>query len=209
MMLGLAACAAPAPVARAPQPALLDPDAICLRDLERDHVVFEPAREYSVAGSCGVPNPVRVSAAGAQWSSPGVVSCQMARQIDRFELDVVQPLAQKFFGQPVVRLNHMGTYNCRNQRNSAVASAKKGRTGGRLSEHAKGQAIDIGGFQLADGSVISVKTHWTGAGRKSEFLHEVAQASCDTFNVVLTPNHNREHHDHLHLDIGPHKLCGY
>lgn len=189
---------------------MVDPDSACLRDLERAHVVFEPAREYSGTGSCSVPNPVRVSSAGMRWSSPGVVSCQMARVVDRFEEEVVQPLAVKFFGQKVVQLHHMGTYNCRNQRNSSrTASAKGGATGGRLSEHAKGQAIDVGAFQLADGSVVSVKSHWSGAGRKSEFLHEVARASCDTFNVVLTPNHNREHHDHLHLDIGPHKLCGY
>ena len=66
----------------------------------------------------------------------------------------------------------------------------------------------MGGFELADGTVISVKKDWRGAGKRSEFLQEVARASCEHFNVVLTPNHNRLHNDHLHLDIGPHRLCG-
>jgi hypothetical protein len=37
----------------------------------------------------------------------------------------------------------------------------------------------------------------------------VAQGACKIFSVVMTPNRNAEHHDHLHLDIGPYKLCGY
>ena len=210
MLVGLCACAAPPPRLAAPPPPpapLLDPDAACLKDLRDSRVAFEPALEFNTGGSCGVVNPVRVS---GDWNKAGVVSCQMARTVVRFEAEVVQPLAMRHFGQPVKRLNHMGTYDCRTQRNGTkAAAAKKGSTGGRLSEHSKGQAIDLGGFELADGTVVSVKKDWNGAGAKSAFLQAVAQASCQTFNVVLTPNHDRLHQDHLHLDIGPHKLCGY
>ncbi|HXP95874.1 MAG TPA: extensin family protein, partial [Telmatospirillum sp.] len=78
----------------------------------------------------------------------------------------------------------------------------------RLSQHAFGRALDVTGFELADGTVISVMKDWRNRGAKSEFLHQVAQGACKMFSVVLTPNYNAEHHDHLHLDIGPHKLCG-
>ena len=137
----------------------------------------------------------------------------MARTIERFEAEAVEPTAMKLFGQKVVRLIHMGTYDCRSRRTetsvAAAANGQGGSRGGRLSEHARGQAIDIGGFQLADGTVITVKKDWHGTGPRADFLHEVAQLSCQHFNVVLTPNYNRLHHDHLHLDIGPHRLCGY
>jgi hypothetical protein len=213
-LLALGACtAAPAPVAVAPPPPapLLDPDATCLKDLHDMQVAFEPMPGYEKPGSCGVANPVRMAGGAATgWNRPGVLSCTMARTIERFEEQVVQPLALRHFGQRVVRLHHMGTYDCRQQRNeTTAAAAANGSRGGRLSEHSKGRAIDVGAFELADGTMVSVKKDWRGAGKRAEFLHDVARLSCDTFNVVLTPNHDRFHHDHLHLDIGPHRLCGY
>lgn len=203
----LGACASPPP--RPAPPPILTPDQACLKDLRDHHVAFEPQGPVG-GGSCAVANPVKVTAdSAAAWNRPGVVSCSMARAIDRFEAQVVQPAAQRYLGQRVAKLHHMGTYNCRNRRTeTTVASTEMGSKGGRLSEHSKGQAIDVGAFELADGGMISVKKDWKGAGRKSEFLQAVARASCEHFNVVLTPNHNSLHADHLHLDIGPHKLCG-
>jgi hypothetical protein len=213
-LLLVGACAAPPrPVAVAPPPPILTPDAACLKDLRDRRVTFE-AQAPMAAGVCSVANPVKVSGdSQLNWNRPGVLSCAMARSIERFEVQVVEPAALKVFGQKVVRLVHMGTYSCRTRRTEASVAAaggtQGGSAGGRLSEHAKGQAIDIGGFELADGTVISVKKDWTGAGKRSEFLQEVARSSCEHFNVVLTPNHNRLHNDHLHLDMGPHRLCGY
>ncbi|MDO8607771.1 MAG: extensin family protein [Phaeospirillum sp.] len=210
-VLLVGACAAPLrPVAVAPPP-VLDPDAACLKELRDRRVVFEP-QAPGPAGACRIPNPVKVSGdARLSWNRPGMLSCSMARTIERFEALVVEPAAMKVFGQRVARLVHMGTYDCRTRRTetTVAAAGAGGSRGGRLSEHARGQAIDIGGFELADGTAISVKKDWKGAGKRSEFLQEVARASCEHFNVVLTPNHNRLHNDHLHLDIGPHRLCGY
>jgi hypothetical protein len=207
-LLTLGACASPPPPAPRPPP-ILDPDSACLKELRDHRVVFEPQASLG-HGSCEVANPVKVTAdSNMAWNHPGLLSCTMAKIIDRFDSQVVQPAAKRIFGQPVVKLHHMGTYNCRNRRTeTTVAAANMGSRGGRLSEHAKGRAIDIGSFQLADGTIISVKHDWHGSGKKSEFLQQVARASCEQFNVVLTPNYNRLHNDHLHLDIGPHRLCG-
>ncbi|WP_235063005.1 extensin family protein, partial [Paramagnetospirillum caucaseum] len=201
----LGACAAPPPRIVAPPP-ILDPDSACLRDLRDQRVTFEPQAAFGNPGSCSIANPVKVTAdSQTAWNRPGVMSCSMARTVERFETQVVQAAAGRIFGQKVARLHHMGTYDCRNRRTeTTVASSGEGRSrGGRLSEHGKGQAIDIGGFELADGTMISVKKDWRGAGKKSEFLQAVARASCEHFNVVLTPNHNKLHADHLHLDIRP------
>ena len=206
----LGACSSPPPPRPAPPP-ILDPDSACLKDLRDRHVAFEPQAAFGNPGSCSIANPVKVTAdSQTSWNRPGVMSCSMARVVERFETQVVQAAAQRVFGQKVARLHHMGTYDCRNRRTeTTIASSAEGNSrGGRLSEHGKGQAIDIGGFELADGTMISVKKDWKGAGKKSEFLQAVARTSCEHFNVVLTPNHNKLHADHLHLDIGPHKLCG-
>jgi hypothetical protein len=209
LLVGACAAPPPAPPPR-PQP-ILDPDSACLKDLRDRRVAFE-SQAATGAGACSIANPVKVSGGSHMaWNRPGVLSCAMARTLERFEAEVVAPIAQRILGQRVARLQHMGTYDCRTRRTETTTAAAKGEgsRGGRLSEHGRGQAIDVGGFELADGSVISVKKDWKGAGRRSDFLQEVARASCQHFNVVLTPNHNRLHADHLHLDIGPHRLCGY
>ncbi|MBI5162466.1 MAG: extensin family protein [Magnetospirillum sp.] len=190
---------------------LASPDAACLGDLSAARVAFEPAAE-SGTGACAIANPVRVSAAALPWNRPGLMACSLARTLSRFETQVVQPLALAHFGQPVIRLHHLGTYDCRTRRNATTAAAaRSGNTsaGGRLSEHSRGLAIDVSGFELADGSLVTVARHWRAGGSQGAFLHALARESCRSFNVVLTPNHDRFHQDHLHLDIGPNTLCGY
>lgn len=219
-MLGLSACARaplppPSPVVTAPQ--ILDADAVCLQDLATLGVDFQTVASFGdPEQGCGIANAVKVSGAGVAWSRPGVLTCGMARTLVRYQTEVVQPIAQARFGQPVKRLHHAGTYDCRVRRTTAnknnstkTAASLGGSRGGRLSEHSKGQAIDVTAFELADGTMVSVKKDWRGPVDKASFLHEVARASCSSFNVVLTPNHDRLHQDHLHLDIGPHTLCGY
>ncbi|SEH35841.1 extensin family protein [Magnetospirillum fulvum] len=212
LLVGACAGPPPRPPAPPPPPVALDPDAACLQDLRDRAVVFEPLATVGASPACQVPNPVKVTADGQMnWNRPGVLSCTTMRVVERFEADAVQPAAQRYFGQRVVRLLHMGTYECRTRRTDATAAAAaagKPVRGGRLSEHARGQAIDIGGFELADGTVVSVKRDWRGGGRNAAFLTEVSRAACEHFSVVLTPNYNAVHADHLHLDIGPHRLCG-
>jgi hypothetical protein len=57
---------------------------------------------------------------------------------------------------------------------------------GRLSQHAAGLAIDIAGFEIEGGPRVT----------------------CESFGVVLTPNHDVWHADHLHIDTGRDRLCG-
>jgi hypothetical protein len=75
-----------------------------------------------------------------------------------------------------------------------------------MSEHATGRAIDLAGFELADGSRVSVKDDWD-EGQRGRFLREIATRACAYFSVVLTPETDRHHRDHLHLDVGPWRAC--
>ena len=52
-------------------------------------------------------------------------------------------------GSEVVRIEHLGTVNCRR-----IGGGDKG----NWSEHATGNAIDISAFVLADGRRITVQT---------------------------------------------------
>ena len=73
---------------------------------------------------------------------------------------------------------------------------------------AQARALDIAGFVLADGRTITVLAGWYGRPDERRFLRAVAAAACRTFSVVLTPNSDRYHRDHIHVDIGPWRKCG-
>ena len=203
--------AAPAPPP--PPPPIVDPDTQCRADLAAMHVDFAALNTFG-EGRCAIENPVRLSSGPIALSRPGVVSCDMARTLVRFEKDVLAPLARKYFGQTIKRIDHYGTYDCRSRRTETAQNSKQNPNlgssrGGRLSEHAMGRAIDFAGVELADGRIISVKHDWRAGGASANFLHDLARQSCSVFNVVLTPNHDRLHQDHIHMDVGPNVLCGY
>lgn len=182
------------------EPETYDVGAACRARLANSQVVFQAlAAIGNEDRGCGVQNPIKVSAMDEAWNHPAVVDCGFAEALLTFDEQVVQPTAQRYFGKPVSRLRHMGTYSCRNK----TGGLHKG-----LSEHAFGRAIDIGGFDLSDGTVIDVRHDWSGNDVKAAFLHEVARQACRRFSVVLTPNHDVYHRDHLHLDNGRYKACG-
>ncbi len=94
---------------------------------------------------------------------------------------------------------HLGTYACRNINH---------RETGRRSEHATANAIDLSGFVLADGQQISLQDDWTGKDpRRAAFLRAVRDGACGFFDVVLSPDYNEAHRDHLHLDMGRYRAC--
>jgi hypothetical protein len=173
-------------------PPRLSPE-ICLAQLDQVHVKY--VKEAAPEGPCPVYDSVRVSVVGVALSRPALMSCDLALKIEKFTREVVVPEAQAHFHQGVREIIHFGTYSCR------------GRPGGEWSEHAKGNAIDVAGFRLADGTVISVKQDWNPSGPKRDFLRAVARGACGLFSMVLTPKTNSEHENHLHLDIGAYRKC--
>ena len=66
-----------------------------------------------------------------------------------------------------------------------------------MSEHSFGTAIDVSAI---DGAVVS--KHWKDKGSKGQKLREDLSVACKHFSNVLTPETNRLHHNHFHLDTG-------
>jgi hypothetical protein len=169
----------------------------CLARLDTQEVAYRSVDSVSAPDArCQIDTAVRVTRVDAGLNHPAVMSCALASRLDDFEREVVQPLAAAELGRRVVRINHLGSFSCR-----AVSGT------GRLSEHATGRAIDVAGFRLSDGSTVSVEHDWNERGPKRLFLHRLARRACSYFSVVLTPDSNAEHYDHIHLDIGPDRLC--
>lgn len=202
MLAFLAGCAPriTAPPSQSPDSAirLKPPSGLqCLETLAARGSLYEIVAERVSANGCQLTNGVSLSRSSVALDKPATLACPLALALHDFETKVVQPAAEKHFKRKLVRVTHFGAYDCRHIRGTR-----------RLSEHAKGLALDIGGFEL-DGNIrINIKEHWRNAGPRSRFLQDVAKGACSIFNVVLTPRSDSEHHDHFHLDIGPRPHCG-
>lgn len=120
-------------------------------------------------------------------AAPG---CAVTAAMALWNRDIVQPLSRRYFGQKVVALENLGSYNCRK-----IAGRQA------QSQHSTANAIDISAFILADGTRITLINDWAPGDRRSEFLHAVRDGSCGLFSTVLSPDYNRAHADHFHLDM--------
>ncbi|MFZ2030309.1 MAG: extensin family protein [Vitreimonas sp.] len=145
---------------------------------------------------CGYRDVVELVQPAA--GTPLQTSCALAAGLALWRRDVVEPAAQRHFGQHLASINPLGAYACRR-----IA----GRTDGRWSEHAHANAIDVGGFTLADGRAITVLQSWRTPAAESAFLHDIRNGGCRIFQGVLSPDYNRAHANHLHLDMGAYKIC--
>ncbi len=143
--------------------------------------------------ACGIDDPVRVSAIdGIDLAPPALLGCRTARRLADWLTGVAQPRARAHLGAGITGVAVMGSYACRTQNNA----------GRWRSEHARGRAVDIGGFTLTDGRRVTVAGDW-GEGAAGDFLREIWQKGCGTFATVLGPEADRRHRDHLHLDTAP------
>jgi hypothetical protein len=147
---------------------------------------------------CPLSDALRVQGGDVALSSSFLASCRLAVSFALFERHALQPAAQAIYGQAVTRVDHLGSFACRNV---------YGRENGRLSQHASGNALDIAGFRLADGRTISVLKDWPKDNRDAQFLRQVRDGACGLFSVVLSPDYNAAHRNHFHVDVGPWWLC--
>ena len=148
--------------------------------------------------TCPLTNTLRVQGGEAALSSSFLASCSLAVAFALFERHALQPAAQAVYGQAVKRVDHLGSFACRNVYN---------RENGRRSQHATADALDISGFRLADGRSISVLRDWPKDNQDARFLRQVRDGACDMFSVVLSPDYNAAHRNHFHVDVGPWWRC--
>jgi hypothetical protein len=136
----------------------------------------------------------------AGWKSPfGVMDCRLVLAFEAMT-EVLQE-----HGVAVVSV---GTIY---RRGSKLRSSKP-------SQHAHALAADIVGFKLEDGRELVIERDFAGeigqpvCGPESRLVEATPESIvlrnliCDLarrqlFHYMLTPNYDRAHHDHLHVDI--------
>lgn len=169
--------------------------ALCRAVLKEPYIDATPIPDRTTDNNCGWVNAVRFTHTGGAQIGVNPLTCEAAAALTLWMQHEVQPLAREMFGQQVVRLGDMGTYDCRNIVGNPFWK-------GMRSQHAAANAIDISGFTFADGRSISVLRDWKGKGKEAEFLHEVHRRSCRYFRVALGPEFNVAHANHFHFDRG-------
>jgi hypothetical protein len=171
----------------------------CLSVLAASPIAHEPVPDRETGEGCRLANAVEVRRSEIAFSRDFTATCPLAVAWALFERHTLLPAARRHLGQDVVRVTHFGTYACRNINH---------REGGRRSEHATANAIDISGFVLASGQHITLKDGWGGSSpRHAAFLRAVRDGACRFFDVVLSPDYNEAHHDHFHFDMGRYRAC--
>ena len=151
------------------------------------------------SGNCPLPAPVRVQSFGdVRLSSSFLASCSLALSTTMFVTQTAKPLAAAELGSPLARIDHLGSYACRNIYHRAE---------GRLSEHATADALDIAGFRLANGKSINVLKVWPRQEKESHWLHQVFQQSCQFYGNSIGPDYNAAHANHFHLGMRGFGVC--
>jgi hypothetical protein len=129
-----------------------------------------------------MPNSAVVSVIPA-----ATLRCTIAEAVAQWVRNDLGPALAELDSPPVAVTNH-GSYDCRGRNNNA---------GAKISEHGRGNALDLGPIRLANGAVMDL----TKRSTPQPFRQRLRDAACHRFNTVLGPGSDAYHADHIHVDL--------
>ncbi len=171
-------------------------EASCRAELRRLGVEFEERPRISAGPSCGIDYPVRLSGLSGNIDvKPAVtLNCQTTLAFAKWVKGELAPSARMRYLTGVQRIVPLGGYSCRRMNNSSQRYNP-------MSEHAHGNAIDVGAIVLKNGHEIDVRKKGLFSFREGGLLKSVRNDSCRYFSTVLGPGSNAEHWNHFHFDL--------
>ena len=116
-----------------------------------------------------------------------ILRCAMAESFAAWVRDEVSDHIAAL-GDALRTVDTLGSYECRGR--NSVADAK-------LSEHGKGNAIDVRALVLAGGRHIDL----TDEAVSKPLRDNLRDSACHRFTTVLGPGADSYHSNHIHLDI--------
>ncbi|MCC1491364.1 extensin family protein [Cognatishimia sp. F0-27] len=176
-----------------------------LRAIEGGGLCGDPVLKGVVVGrvpgriaGCGIENAVRLDQVGQISLSQGAtINCATAKAFKTW----IETGAMPAFGDRgggLAGLKVAASYACRTRNH---------RRGAKISEHGKGNAIDISAFFLLDGTEIPLLGNWN-SGTNGQAMKKMHAAACGPFKTVLGPDSDRWHQDHFHFDVAQHRGGG-
>ncbi len=180
-----------------PPPAPPEPDLACGPLLAGRKVVARPVPPVSGPDGCGIASPVTLEAVVLRDGRrvplvpPALMRCDLAEAVaDWLRDDIVPATAME---GDLLGVADAAAYVCRPR--NAVA-------GGRLSEHGRGNAVDVLAFRFAK-RVVGLK-----GGDARDTIAAIRGSACARFATVLGPGSDRYHETDLHLDL-EHRRNGF
>lgn len=177
----------------------------CLADLKALGAVFAEKPRVDDGAGCGIDKPLSLSTLpeGVKIQPEGVMSCKAALALSRWVKESVLPAAATAFpGKRLESAENASAYVCRLRNNASK---------GKISEHARGNAIDIAAFTLSGGERVDIRPRKDDSTLSGAFQRGVTATACLYFTTVLDPESDAAHERHLHLDVlerkGGYRYC--
>ena len=190
--------AAPAPAGKTPAAEALPapvpaPPSACRLALTADIAVAPSIPDIHGSNGCGGTDLVRLEAImlpdkhKVAVVPPATLRCTMATAIADWVRTDIAPLAASLDSE-IAKLVSLGSYSCRTFNSIA---------GAHLSEHGRANALDVRGFDLADGRSFLL----TDRNQPRDLREKVKHSACARFTTVLGPDSDWYHEEHVHLDL--------
>jgi hypothetical protein len=154
-------------------------------------------------GECGIDDVVQLEAVllpdktRVAVTPPATLRCSFAEAIVHWVREDVAPTVRAL-GAPLKSLDNYASYDCRG-RNRVI--------GAKMSEHGKGNALDMRSFRLADGKLVGL----TDPLVAKDLREQLRKAACGRFATVLGPGSDGYHENHVHVDLAErrsgHRMC--
>ncbi|MBP1857124.1 extensin-like domain-containing protein [Rhizobium herbae] len=173
----------------------------CRQRLKKLRVEFTDIPRISNGKACGIDYPIELTGlSGGIDIKPSVkLNCEVTEAFAKWVKNELAPSARYRYLSGIKTIKPLGGYSCRTMNS---------RRGNPMSEHAHGNAIDVGKFVLNSGKEIDVRKPGFFAFREKGLLKAVRSDSCKYFNTVLGPGSDPHHKDHFHFDLRARK-SGY
>jgi hypothetical protein len=171
----------------------------CLADLKAANVQFRALGAVTKQG-CTVENAVELDAVPSPFgkvSLPGkpTLTCAFARQFAIWVRDVAAPMTLAYMGSSLTAIETGPGFVCR---------SRYDKPGEKISEHARGDAIDVIAFALDDGQKLSVRDSSASDKIDGALMKTLRTTGCGYFTTILGPGSNDAHKEHFHFYIGLH-----
>jgi hypothetical protein len=171
----------------------------CLSDLKAANVEFLELGSVSKEG-CTVEGVIELDAVSSPFGKVSLpnkptMTCVFAGQFTTWVRDVAAPLTLAYMNSKLAAIETGASLVCRTR----YANPDE-----KISEHAKGNAIDIAAFRMENGRSLSVKDASASTQIDGVLMKTFRATGCGYFTTILGPGSNEAHKDHLHFDYGMH-----
>lgn len=170
--------------------------ATCLAALKAIGATFREEKRIDDGKGCGIDKPLSVTMVlpGVAMKPEGKMRCETALELARWTKQAVLPAAQAALESegPLTTINQASSYVCRLRNNGMT---------GKMSEHARGNAIDIASFTFKSGKSIEIQPRDEDSTLAGAFQRAVTATGCLYFRTVLDPGSDEAHETHLHFDV--------